>query len=107
MSGWWHCAFGTRAGTWRQGSINALLTLMFVPGAGQIRHIGRIPSTACAEDPVDRPLPSKMTAEQLFERAARYSALAEIAEAFSLRDAYSRLAERYARLATERSRHRA
>jgi hypothetical protein len=47
-----------------------------------------------------------MTAEQLFERAARYSALAKAVEAFSLRDAYSRLAERYARLATERSRHR-
>jgi hypothetical protein len=51
----------------------------------------------------DQPLPTKMTAEQLAERAAGYMALAKVAAAPDRRGAYNRLAELYADLASERT----
>jgi hypothetical protein len=51
----------------------------------------------------DQLLPTKMSAEQLAERAAGYVALARIAAAPDRRGSYSRLAELYADLAAERT----
>jgi hypothetical protein len=51
----------------------------------------------------DQPLSTKLSAEQLAERAAGYMALAQAAEAPDRRGSYSRLAEMYADLAAERT----
>jgi hypothetical protein len=51
----------------------------------------------------DHPLPTKMSAEQLAERAAGFMALAEVAAAPDRRGSYNRLAEMYADLAAERT----
>ena len=51
----------------------------------------------------EQPLPTKMSAEQLAERAAGYVALAKVAAAPERRGSYSRLAELYADLAAERT----
>lgn len=50
----------------------------------------------------DQPLPSKLSAEELAERAERYMALAQVAEAPDRRGSYNRLAEMYAALVAER-----
>jgi hypothetical protein len=50
----------------------------------------------------DHPRPTKMSAEQLTERAAGYTALAQVAVAPDRRGSYNRLAELYADLAAER-----
>ena len=50
----------------------------------------------------DQPIPAKLSAEQLAERAAGYVALAKAAEAPNRRGSYNRLAELYADLAAER-----
>ena len=50
-----------------------------------------------------QPLPTKMSAEQLAERAAGYMALAKVADAPNRRGAYNRLAELYSDLAAERT----
>lgn len=51
----------------------------------------------------EQPLPTKMSAEQLAERAAGFMALAEVAAAPDRRGSYNRLAEMYADLAAERT----
>jgi hypothetical protein len=51
----------------------------------------------------DQPFLTKMSAEQLAERAAGYMALAQVAVAPDRRGSYSRLAELYADLAAERT----
>jgi hypothetical protein len=51
----------------------------------------------------DQPLPTKLSAEQLAERAAGYMALAKAAAAPDRRGSYNRLAELYADLAAERT----
>jgi hypothetical protein len=51
----------------------------------------------------DQSRPTKMSAEQLAERAAGFMALAKVAAAPDRRGAYNRLAELYADLAAERT----
>jgi hypothetical protein len=51
----------------------------------------------------DQPRPTKLSAEQLAERAAGFTALAKVAAAPDRRGSYNRLAELYAGLAAERT----
>jgi len=51
----------------------------------------------------DQLLPTRISAEQLAERAAGYMALAKVSAARDRRGSYNRLAELYADLAAERT----